>query len=105
MDCRDIELEAEDAADAAADAEADADGNFDEDMVGILSKVMGLLKKERFGCFGDEAKRAFGFIMELGSLAVNNLNDDEIEEDDDMFGSQDLSKKRIQRDTLGQIQR
>lgn len=90
MDCRDIELEAEDAADAAADA----DGDFDEDMVGILWKVIGLLKKERFGCFGDEAKRAFGFIMELGSLAVNNLNDDEIEEDDDMFGSQDLSKKR-----------
>lgn len=97
MDCRDIELEAEDA--------ADADGNFDEDMVGILWKVMGLLKKERFGCFGDEAKRAFGFIMELGSLAVNNLNDDEIEEDDDMFGSRDLSKKRIQRDKVGQIQR
>ena len=72
----------------------EADADCDEDMVGILWKVMGLLKEDKFTCFG-QAERVLGLKEELGILVVNNRNDDEIEEEeDDMIGSHFSGRSR-----------
>lgn len=57
-------------------------GCEEEDMVGILWKVMGRRKEEKFGRFGKE--RVLEVKDELGNLVVNNRNEEEIVEDVDM---------------------